>query len=105
MLRRRFENVIDLTAGVEIRVPGTGLAVRGGYSHLPSPYAEGYGPGGARKVISIGAGLNLQDQLVVDGVYSWTSWEGNDYWVYRDEAVRNVNTDATKVMVSVRYMM
>jgi hypothetical protein len=105
MLRRQFRNVLDVAVGAEVRVPGTDLALRGGYSHHRSPYAEGYGPEGARTVISLGAGVTLMKSLVLDGVYAWTSWDGDEYEVYDGNYVQGVQTDAGKFMISLRYLM
>ena len=35
-----FRAVLSYSAGAELRIPGTGLKVRGGYQYIPSPYID-----------------------------------------------------------------
>jgi len=35
-----FRAVLSYSAGAELRVPGTGLKIRGGYQYVPSPYID-----------------------------------------------------------------
>ena len=104
MIRKNLRNTIDLHFGCELRVPGTGLKLRGGYGIVKSPYSADFSVND-RSVIALGAGLTLMDQVYVDAAYSWTSWDGVPYNVHRGEMVTSEKIEARKIIVSLFYRL
>ena len=73
-IRQNFHNTINLSVGGEFIFPYFPMALRGGYRLVKSPLKNP--PADMdRTVISFGAGLRLNDNLILDAAYAWTSWE------------------------------
>jgi hypothetical protein len=62
--------VMNLNAGVEARLPWTGLCARAGMLYQPSPFMEDPSKF-ALKAVTLGAGINTQDLMRFDIGYAY----------------------------------
>lgn len=75
-----FTDVINLNAGVEYVLPGTGIALRGGFILMPSPY-KGDSSGYDKKFITAGFGFISKGRISFDVAYAYGWWKdfGDNY--------------------------
>jgi long-subunit fatty acid transport protein len=106
-LKQTFRSTADYSVGGEFAIPKTDLRVRAGYAFKPSPYAgdpSSYG----QKLVTAGAGVLLQDNIMFDVAALFGSWKTyqNNYGPVAlnlsrsDESIKTTNVIFT---VSYRY--
>jgi len=106
-LKQTFRSTADYSVGGEFAIPKTDLRVRAGYAFKPSPYAgdpSSYG----QKLVTAGAGVLLQDNIMIDVAALFGSWKSyqNNYGPSAqnlsrsDESLKSTNVIFT---ISYRY--
>jgi long-subunit fatty acid transport protein len=98
-IKQNLKNIMNYRLGGEIGIPGTGLALRGGYAVYPSPFKDA--PSGwDRKVISLGAGFAASEQVEFNLGAASTSWDG-----IVEGDISKEKIEMKKVLVSLLYRM
>jgi long-subunit fatty acid transport protein len=73
-----FRAVLSYAAGAELRVPGTGLRLRGGYQHVPSPYVDA-SEKQDRQYFSAGLGYDVSDGAAFNVGIRQGYWKQNTF--------------------------
>ncbi len=73
-----FRAVLSYSAGAELRVPGTGLKLRGGYQYVPSPYIDA-AKEQDRKYISAGFGYDVGGSAALNMSVRQGFWKRNTF--------------------------
>jgi long-subunit fatty acid transport protein len=104
-LGQTFRATTDYSVGGEFEIPKTDLRVRAGYAYKPSPYS-GDPSSYAQKIVTAGAGVLLQDDIMFDvaAIFgSWKTYQNN----YGPEAANLSRTDesitTTNVVFTISY--
>jgi len=101
-LQQTFRSTTNYSVGGEFEIPTTDLRIRAGYAYKPSPYAgdpSSYG----QKLVSAGAGVALEDNVMVDLAAIFASWKTyeNNYGPASlnlsraDESIKTTTLDLT----------
>ena len=101
-LQQTFRSTTNYSVGGEFEIPTTDLRVRAGYAYKPSPYAGDPSSNG-EKLVSAGAGVMLEDNVMVDVAAVFASWKTyeNNYGPASlnlsraDESIKTTTVDLT----------
>ncbi len=93
--RQNFRNVTDYRVGCEFTIPNTTIRLRAGYGFLASPLKHSKND---RKIIGLGAGVGVSDQIFLDIGYGFTSWDGQG-----SDEISNERIEAKKILVTMMY--
>jgi hypothetical protein len=107
-IRDNFRNVLNTRIGAEYRLPLAGVCLRAGYANLPSHRKEASSEEN-RKVMSAGAGFNLQERLSINISLARTEWTSPGYSFFYESDLGTYGEtigekkEATQFMVSFVY--
>jgi len=73
-----FQPVLSYSAGAEIRIPGTGVRLRGGYQYVPSPYIDATEEE-AREYFSAGFGYDTGGDAAINVGIRQGYWKRNSF--------------------------
>jgi long-subunit fatty acid transport protein len=106
-LKKNFQATTNYSVGGEFQIPKTDLRVRAGYAYKPSPFA-GDPSSYNQKIVTAGAGVLLQDNVMLDAVAAFGSMKtyGNNYGPKADNLSRtdqSISTTHIDFTVSYRF--
>jgi len=90
-IKQEFRQTVNLRVGGEYEFPEIGLRLRAGYAFLPSPY-DGDPSSFARKYITGGIGLIIDNSVAIDIGYAHGNW---DTFIYNYDASSTVQESIT----------
>ena len=100
-IRDLLEPTLTIRGGGEFIIPGTDIALRGGYFIQPSPYKEdprSYD----RTYITTGVGFKLQNMIALDFAYARGTWETHR-WHYSGSPQIDENITQNSIIFTFRY--
>ena len=98
-----FRPVLSYSAGGELRVPGTGLKLRGGYRVVPSPFLDA-DKKFDRRYICAGFGYDIDDYSTINFSYVKGVWERNTVDSFTPGGTHeSINTDRFLAGITYRF--
>ncbi len=110
-IRRLFRSGNNLRAGAELRIPNTGLALRGGFAYRPSAYREDEGVSDYdTKTFSFGLGYTFSESVQLNASFTnatYSSFTSNyvdpDSNVSSDAYTTDMDITITRLMFGLNY--
>ena len=109
-IRNDFRSTLNYRIGAQVTLPGTNASLRAGYAVYPSHWKDADSDWN-RKIVSFGAGYDIENFFRIDISYSFSSWHvptDISYPLYlwdlpeADEVTRE-KLDMKRIMVSMSY--
>jgi len=97
-----FTDVLNLNAGVEYVLPGTGIAIRGGFILMPSPYRDDPSEYD-KKYLTAGLGFIGKGRFSIDLAYAYGWWKdyGDNYGTNLSRFYQDISK--SNLLIGIKY--
>jgi len=100
-----FESVINYNVGAEFTLPYPTMKIRGGFIYNPSPYV-GDGSEYDKKYVTVGLGLPLSKNLIIDFAYLHGWWKnfGDNYGYNVSRTYQDLKLNKVAITLNYSFM-